>query len=118
MKGEKMKFSELISKWENGWRGKAKDARGEIWEFSGSMRVPKRETNSQPLYVTHVDENWTVVQRPVTFMEAMNSSINDRVNIYPEGEKPSTLAHWTNSFTRITAKDLQKMLNGKWYIEA
>jgi hypothetical protein len=114
---KRMKFSELVKKWELGWRGKAEDVRSEIWDFSDSIRIPIREADSKPSYITRVGENWTIIQQSVTFLEA--------VKAYSEGKTiryeldgcyrefcPCGLKNAKASFLT------QEILNGKWFIEA
>ena len=65
-----MWLSELIKKWESGWRGKAKDGDGIVWRFGKDITRPDM---GQTTTLWRVDEEWTIITEPFTFIEAANS---------------------------------------------
>jgi hypothetical protein len=52
-----MRFSELIKKWEGGWRGIAVDSKGCRWKFTGSTMFFIYGCRDG---ITDVDEIWTI----------------------------------------------------------
>jgi hypothetical protein len=83
--------------------------------YKGLVNIRNKRTDDRLYFsiITKLEE----IKQSVTFLEALNRGTDGFVNIYPKGEKPNTLEYWVSSFPRITAKGLQKILNGDWYIE-
>lgn len=66
-------------------------------------------------YVNVFDKQWELVEKPVTFMEAINS---DNL-IKPKGENFDYhgLSYWICMFPSIRLQYLDELLNGEWFIE-
>jgi hypothetical protein len=67
-----VKFSELVKKWEDGWKGRAIDEYGNEWDFlNNEIAVPEQyitKTEQRLKAFSIVNDGWELVPQPVTFM--------------------------------------------------
>lgn len=70
-----MRFSEVVKKWEDGWRGIAIDSAEEEWDFTDNiwLSMPDDECN----IITKINEEWTIKEEK---KEPVNITINVTLN--------------------------------------
>lgn len=73
-----MRFSEIIKKWENGWRGIAVDSYGNDFDFTKETLSTADILNDTIDVITYVDEKWSIKEEKR--LEPLTVTINATIN--------------------------------------
>ncbi len=115
-----MKFSELVKRWGDGWKGRAIDEYGNEWDFlNNEIAVPEQyitKTEQKLKAFSIINDGWELVPQPVTLTEAANSGKLVKPNVNGRLEY-KLLDFWLRYLAENFYGDRLKLLNGEWYIE-